>query len=546
MIPFASQRGLGQDLATHLLNVQENEYAEIEGLRGAIAGDLHGAFAEWEAQAHALTKCKNYLYSMSINPDPAQGELSREQYLDYIARAEEKLGLENQPRAVVFHIKEGREHCHVIWSRIDTDNEKAVHMAFDRDKLMMVTRQFAKDHNLELPAGYHSKEGSKNKQLSLYEMHQKRSTGISKEEHMEVVTDAWRQSDSAKAFVQALAQRGYILATGKRPYVLVDFYGHTNSLPKLINDKSVRTKDIRAFLKNEYPAESLPSVDEAKALVSEHRKNIETFAKDDQKKEEIIVLKRRQEQRRQKLEVQQSTLRKSQHKDRLVLAKTHKAERNNIRGAHIAETKSIKAERYKNRPTGLAAFLGRVSGVELLRGALHKYQDWKRIKAYVLERQELKQTQKEQQGELQRRHALQALDLSRKEKALHKIEIREIKSLDEGIKKEARIAARGGENRMPSIPLDRTKSKTVTLASDMDHREKYEMQLQLEDEFEQAAEGKTKHKQIDLKTDFTRAAKGQDENKDRGSSEGPKPAEENKVKRYKRTRKCDLDNDRGR
>ena len=34
-----------------------------------------------------------------------------------------------------------------------------------------------------------------------------------------------RSSFSLK-FVQALAERGYILATGKRPYVLVDLYGN--------------------------------------------------------------------------------------------------------------------------------------------------------------------------------------------------------------------------------------------------------------------------------------------------------------------------------
>ena len=62
MIPFASQRGLGQDLATHLLNEHDNEKMEVAHIRGAIAKDLHGAFAEWEAQAHALTRCQNYLY----------------------------------------------------------------------------------------------------------------------------------------------------------------------------------------------------------------------------------------------------------------------------------------------------------------------------------------------------------------------------------------------------------------------------------------------------------------------------------------------------
>ena len=75
MIPFSSQRGLGQDLAAHLLNEHDNELMELAELRGAVADDLQGAFSEWEAQAHALTKCKNYLYSLSINPDQSQGRI---------------------------------------------------------------------------------------------------------------------------------------------------------------------------------------------------------------------------------------------------------------------------------------------------------------------------------------------------------------------------------------------------------------------------------------------------------------------------------------
>ncbi len=112
MIPKASQRSGGQDLATHLLNALDNEYVEVAEVSGAVAPDLHGAFAEWEAIASGLTKCRKYLYSLSVNPDLGQGELTRAQYLDYVDRAEKKLGLEGQPRAVVFHIKEGREHCH--------------------------------------------------------------------------------------------------------------------------------------------------------------------------------------------------------------------------------------------------------------------------------------------------------------------------------------------------------------------------------------------------------------------------------------------------
>jgi hypothetical protein len=98
MIPKASQRGLGQDLATHLLNALDNEYVEVAEVSGAVATDLHGAFAEWEAIAKGLTKCREYLSSLSVNPEPGQ-TLSREQYLDYAERVEKKLGLEGQPRA---------------------------------------------------------------------------------------------------------------------------------------------------------------------------------------------------------------------------------------------------------------------------------------------------------------------------------------------------------------------------------------------------------------------------------------------------------------
>lgn len=36
-----------------------------------------------------------------------------------IAEIERKLGLENQPLAILFHEKGGRRHAHFVWSRID-------------------------------------------------------------------------------------------------------------------------------------------------------------------------------------------------------------------------------------------------------------------------------------------------------------------------------------------------------------------------------------------------------------------------------------------
>ena len=78
------------------------------------------------------TKAKEYLYSLSISPS---APLTRKQYYEAIRTIEHRLGLADQPRAVVFHVKEGREHCHVVWSRIDVEKMRAIHMAHDRRKL---------------------------------------------------------------------------------------------------------------------------------------------------------------------------------------------------------------------------------------------------------------------------------------------------------------------------------------------------------------------------------------------------------------------------
>ena len=159
MILKGNQRGSGQKLATQLLNADNNQRIDILEVRGAIADDLHGAFEEWYAESFA-TKCLKYLYSLSINPDPAQRALTRAQYFDLIERVGDKLGLSAQPRAVVFHVhNDGREHCHVVWSRIDMSHEKikAVQISHDRFKLQAVAREFARDHGLTLPPGMRNK-----------------------------------------------------------------------------------------------------------------------------------------------------------------------------------------------------------------------------------------------------------------------------------------------------------------------------------------------------------------------------------------------------
>lgn len=114
MIIKASQRGGGQNLAVHLLRTDENEHVELHELRGFTSDVLKGAFKESEAISLG-TKCRQYLFSVSFSP-PEGERVPVDAFVRSIDKAEEKLGLEGQPRAIIFHEKEGRRHAHCVWS----------------------------------------------------------------------------------------------------------------------------------------------------------------------------------------------------------------------------------------------------------------------------------------------------------------------------------------------------------------------------------------------------------------------------------------------
>ena len=535
MIPFASQRGFGQDLATHLLNTHDNETLEFGGVRGAIADDLHGAFSEWEAQASALTKCRNYLYSLSINPDPKQGALSREQYIDYITRVEERLGLAEQPRAVVFHRKYGREHCHVVWSRVDAEKGRAVHIGFDRRSLMRVTKEFARDHGLTLPAGY-EKDGSKSHQLSLYEKAQQDGCGITMEQRVRDVTEAWQQSDSPRAFVNALASRGYVLATGKRPYVLVDVYGNMNALPKLIDDRSVGTKDVRAFLEKEFPPEKLPSVEEVRAAAAKHREERGADKPRSDADERWTALEIKQQRRREFLLAEKTQLEERQISEKRALAARQQRETRALKDLYRAESKAIRAERESNKLTGLAAFLGRVTGVQLVTKKVHAYQDRRRQKRFLELREDLSADHQHEQALQRKRHQLQALDFKRHERSLGALDSREKRSLELALLRESRVSAREereGESR-DSVSVEFSKVAQQSLGNVFD---------QVIATPGEVAPG------IELSKEFSKAAKEEKEEGKQGSSKGPKAMEVSKEKeprKRRRRRRRDRDLDKGR
>ena len=308
-----------------------------------------------------------------------------------------------------------------------------------------------------MPDGYYKDgkggRGDKSGQLSLYEMHQKRTTGFTKEDHQEIVTDAWRASDNPKAFVQALADKGYLLATGKRPYVLVDYYGDMHALPKMIADKTVRTKDIREFLEKDYPPESLPSVDQARDLIAKHRAAIKSHANAESHNKELSELKQAHKSRRTTLEKKKAALQQKHRKVRQNLATKQRAKRDEHRSVYLAKVKLTRERRHQRKLGEFARSFSEISGFLKLRSALRKYQDIKRLNRYQKIKAKINEAQSDDRLSLARRQVMGRLDMQRKLRSLSKLEKRELKSFEELMNRESRIQERGGRDEMPSLIL---------------------------------------------------------------------------------------------
>jgi hypothetical protein len=262
MILKASQRGGGQDLAAHLMKMDDNEHLSIHDLRGFASTDLHGAFREAEAISKG-TKCRQYLFSLSLSP-PADARVSVDEFEAAIGRIEKHLDLEGQPRAIVFHEKEGRRHAHAVWSRIDAETMTAKQMSFFKQKLMGISRELYLDHGWKLPRGLERAGERDPTNFTLAEWQQAKRQGIDPRWLKTTLQDCWQRSDNAASFERSLAERGFFLAKGdKRSFVILDHQGEVWSLPRMLD---LKTKEVRERLGD---GDKLKSVDETKAIIGQ-------------------------------------------------------------------------------------------------------------------------------------------------------------------------------------------------------------------------------------------------------------------------------------
>ena len=261
MILVGSQRGGAGNLAAHLLK-EENERVTVHEIRGFASYDLKGALHEAYAVSRG-TRCKQFLFSLSLNP-PAEESVGIDVFEDAIARIEETLGLTGQPRAIVFHEKEARRHCHAVWSRIDAEEMKAIPLPYTKFKLMEISRELYIENAWKMPRGMMMSAQRDPKNFTLSEWQQARRAGKDPKAIKQALQDCWAVSDSRVAFENALKERGFMLARGEqRGFLALDHKGEPYSIPKRVG---VRTKDVRARLGRE---SELQGIDEARKAIAQ-------------------------------------------------------------------------------------------------------------------------------------------------------------------------------------------------------------------------------------------------------------------------------------
>ena len=269
MILKGRTRAHGQQLASYLLSAK-NEEVRVLDVRGTVITDpspngLKQSLKDMDELGKA-TRAQSSLFHLAINPND-RDQLTREDWQHAVAKAEKALGLEEQPRAIVSHLHNGKEHWHVVWSRVDVETCRCVEMSFSNRKLCRTAREIEQELGLE-PTAERSKETRRAAlEKGEHEKHQDERATSPRQQRDAIIRDAWEQAQSGRQFKRQIERAGYQLAEGKRGVVVLDADREAHSISRSV--PGARAKDVRDKLAD---VGTLPTVEEARQVAQEPRR----------------------------------------------------------------------------------------------------------------------------------------------------------------------------------------------------------------------------------------------------------------------------------
>jgi hypothetical protein len=291
MIAKGNVHNDGVYLARYLaVSSQGTERAEVGELRGFATDSVFDALALVQLQSQG-THCQKPIFHVQVRL-PEKENLTRAQWFEVTNRIEHRLGFDGQPRAVVFHQKEGGEHMHIAWSRIGEDM-RAIDPGLFKLKLKEVCRELEREMGLQ--AVKNEREPSeRTRPANRGEYEEARRLKTDLKAIRESIRDCLEESHTATGFAAALEEKGFVLARGdRRAFVIVDGKGGMHALSKRITGLTMG--ETRGRLAGLAEAE-LPSIEQARAIQQERTPQREKGVKgmsqeqalteEDQKKQE--------------------------------------------------------------------------------------------------------------------------------------------------------------------------------------------------------------------------------------------------------------------
>jgi len=199
------------------------------------------------------------MYSLSLSP-PKDKDVSTDVFDKAIDSTEKKLGLDGQPRLVIFHEKHGRRHAHCVWSRTNIETMTAVDIKHDHLKLKTLSKSIFLEQGWALPQGLRDYTKRSPFDFNREEWQAAARKDIDLKAVRESIHECWGISDSKASFEYALRECGYWLAKGDKKTILIILDIKGDSFP-LRRQLKIKAQNIEARIGG---AKDLPSINEAK------------------------------------------------------------------------------------------------------------------------------------------------------------------------------------------------------------------------------------------------------------------------------------------
>jgi hypothetical protein len=261
----------GRGLGAYLLQ-DKNDRVQQWDIRGDIPRDLIDTLNDWRSDSLG-TNCTKPLYHAQLNPDRA---LSQDEWDKAIKIFEKEMGLQHQPRAIVLHEYKGREHLHLVYSRMD-EHGKAISDSWNYVHHEKAARAIERQLGLERTQGvFIDREGQRIERTPNHAAIQQ-GERLNKDPHQikaEISAIYQNTAQDGTAFVNALQNQGYTLAKGNsHNYVIIDEHGGVHSLSRTAK---VKVAELRETL-SEYALQYLSKAKDIQQQKLLDRENAETL-----------------------------------------------------------------------------------------------------------------------------------------------------------------------------------------------------------------------------------------------------------------------------